>query len=64
MTGAKYATLLREIRDRIGREVQDASWNTWQQRMRDEVAQHPGLARMLTRAVRPAGRSRFTGKTP
>lgn len=54
MTGTKYVEALRDIRDRIGREVQNESWDAWRQRIREEVSRHSGLARMQARAVKPA----------
>lgn len=58
MTEPNYVTRLREIRDRIGQDVEHMSWDAWKKRTCEEVSQHPGLARMQARAVKPSQLSR------
>ncbi len=60
MSDTDYVRQLREIRDRMGREAQELTWEQWKQQMEEEIRKHPSLAHMLERAVDPEELRRST----
>ena len=50
MSELTYVQRLRVIRDEIGRELQNTSWEQWESRAREEVSRYPKLARLLSEA--------------
>lgn len=50
MNEPTYVEQLRDIRDRIGRELQQMTWQEWETRARQIASQDPRLARLMESA--------------
>ena len=54
MSAKSYVDLLREVRDRLSAESQSLSWDEWKLRLVRYTFQDERLARIASRAARPA----------